>query len=191
MSPKPLDWSTVFDEVVERAAPASPAAIARIFDRVSDDEAAAVVAAQRSPWPANDPRHAAWSPLDPRRWTLPRGPLPKEYQDFLAWSDGASWQTGEREFSCFGCEHLREYLLHYHFPEYLPGVVPIGLDGGGVFGVFNLAESPAGAVWAIESGVPFWEDAVPIAASFEEFCRGTVRLGEAYNAGFAVKRRAT
>ena len=186
MSPdKPTAWPTLFDEVFERAAPADAAAVGAVLAPLSAGEVAAVVAELRNPWPPTSPHFATYRPLDPSKWSLPRPPLPTSYVDFLAWSDGASWRTGQREFSCFGCKHLREYLLHYHFPQYMPGALPIGLDGGGVFGVFDLRDDPprngpSDAVWAIGSGNLGWEDAVKVADSFVEFCRGRTAVGDVY-----------
>ena len=181
MSPsQSSNWDAVFDRVFERSGPADPAAIDQVFLPISPAEIVSVTAQFRNPWPVGSPQHAAHRPLDPSKWMLPRPPLPRSYVDFLLWSDGASWQTGEREFSCFGCKHLREYLLHYEFPEYMPGAVPIGLDGGGVFGVFDLRNGPSDKVWAIGSGALSWDDVVPIAESFPEFCRGTTRVGDVY-----------
>src|SRR5687767_14863517 len=118
MSPKhSTTWVTLFDRVFERAAPADPEAIEQLFRPISPAELASVTAQFRYPWPVDNPLHGTFKPLDPSKWPLPRPPLPREYVDFLLWSDGASWQTGDREFGCFGCEHVREYLLHYEFPE--------------------------------------------------------------------------
>lgn len=185
----PTDWSTVFDEVFERTESVDASAVGAVLASLSSTDVSAVVAELRNPWPPTSLHFATYKPLDPSKWSLPRPPLPTRYLDFLAWSDGASWQTGEREFSCFGCKHLREYMLHYHFPEYMPGALPIGLDGGGVFGVFDLRNGPSDAVWAIGSGALDWKDAVKVADSFVEFCRGRRAVGDVYSDGFAAKRR--
>lgn len=134
--------------------------------------------------------HGTYKPLDPSKWLLPRPPLPREYVEFLLWSDGASWQTGDREFGCFGCKQMREYLLHYEFPEYMPGAVPIGLDGGGVFGVLDLRNGPSEKVWAIGSGALSWDGVVLVAGSFLEFCRGTTPVGDVYDDGLRRMGRA-
>ena len=73
----------------------------------------------------------------------------------------------------------------------MPGALPIGLDGGGVFGVFDLRKGPSDAVWAIGSGASSWENAVLVAKTFVDFCRGRVAVGDVYSEGFAAKRHAT
>lgn len=185
---QPTDWRTLFDQVFEQTEPANASAIDAVLAPLSPPEIAAVAAELRNPWPPTSPYFASYKPLDPSKWTLPRPPLPPSYLSFLAWSDGASWQTGEREFSCFGCKHLREYLLHYHFPEYMHGALPIGLDGGGVFGVFDLRTGPSDAVWAIGSGNLGWEDATKVANNFVEFCSGRTTIGDLYWDGLKAKK---
>lgn len=186
-----LDWRLLFDQVIERNAPADKTVLETVLVPISAAEIAAVTVGIKNPWPANSPYFATYKPLDPTRWFLPRPPIPAPYIDFLRWSDGASWQTGDREFSCFGCKDLREYTLAYHFPEYMPGALPIGLDGGGVFGVFDLREGPSDAVWVIGSGALSWEDAVLVNKTFVDFCRGRTAVGDVYREGFVGKRSAT
>jgi hypothetical protein len=76
---------------------------------------------------------------------------------------------------------MREYLLAYQFPHYMPGAVPLGLDGGGIFAVFDTraglrdGEYP---ILASGAGDLCWDDAVPLAASFAQFCEETVRIAE-------------
>jgi len=176
----PIDWSEVFDQIFERQSPASDDAIATVFAPLTQAEIESIISDQRNPWRVDDLRHASWKPIDPRTWALPSHSLPPQYVDFLKWSDGAAWQTGEREFSCFGCADLRSYMLNYHFPEYQPGAVPIGLDGGGIFGVFDLRTPSNHQVLAVGSGVPDWSDVLPIAETFEAFCRDTTRVADAY-----------
>jgi hypothetical protein len=176
-------WESIFDRVIERSAPADPAAIEQLFRPISPAEIASITAQLRNPWPVGSPLHASYKPLDPSKWVLPRPPLPREYIEFLVWSNGACWETGDREFACFGCEHMREYLLHYEFPEYMPGAMPIGLDGGGVFGVFDLRNGPSDLVWAIGAGALSWDGVVLVAESFIEFCRGQTPVGDVYYDG--------
>jgi hypothetical protein len=176
-----IDWDAAFDQVYDRHAPAVAAEVAAVFAPMTAAEIAAIVAHQHNPYPEAHPLHASYRPFDPSGWALPRGRLPADYLGFLAWSDGATWQKGEREFGCFGARHLREYLLHYHFPQYMPGAAPFGLDGGGIFGVFDLRPDGAcGGVYAIGSGALDWDDAVRVAGSFAEFCQDTTRVDDLY-----------
>lgn len=184
-------WESLFDRVFERAAPADPAAIDQLFQPITSAEISSVTSKFRNPWQVGSPLHGTYKQLDPSKWQLPRPSLPREYIEFLLWSDGASWQSGDREFACFGCKHVREYLLHYEFPEYMPGAVPIGLDGGGVFGVFDLRDVPSDKVWAIGSGALSWDGAVLVAESCLEFCRETIPVGEIYDASLRGAGPAT
>ena len=180
---QPIDWASLFDRIDERTAPATAASVSGVLEPISSAEVAAVFANLRNPWPPYDPHFSSYTPIDPSKWRLPNPPIPTGYLDFLAWSDGATWQTGDREFSCFGCKHLREYLLHYHFPEYMAGALPIGLDGGGVFCVFDLRNGPSDVVWATGSGAIDWDDAVKVADTFVDFGRGTTTVSDVYSDG--------
>lgn len=160
-----------------------PDAVELVLAPLADAEVDAIVREQVNPWPSGHELHRAWKPLDPRRWLLPTGQLPIDYLGFLRWSDGASWRNGSREFACFGCEHLRQYLLHYHFPEYMPGAIPFGLDGGGLFCVFDMRSDASHPVFAIGSGAIDWSDAVPLATDFMSFCRGRTKIGDDYYGG--------
>ena len=103
MSPEQSpDWPTLFDQLFERTDPADASAVDAVLAPLSAAEVAAVVAELRNPWPPTSPEFATYKPLDPSKWSLPRPPLPKQYVDFLAWSDGASWRTGEREVLVLG-----------------------------------------------------------------------------------------
>jgi hypothetical protein len=182
ISSAPQDWQSCFDQIFERHEPANIAAINAVLAPLSRVEASSIVATLSNPWPPSSPYYSTYIPVDPDAWNLPTQPIPFSYISFLQWADGASWQTGDRQFACFGCKHLREYLLHYHFPEYMPGALPIGLDGDGVFGFFDLRNTSSDTVWAIGSGALDWKYAVKVADSFVQFCRGTRAVGDIYNA---------
>ena len=117
----------------------------------SREEIASVTAQLRNPWPVGDPLHATYQPIDPRGGCCRTGRSPARTSSFCSRPTVHPGRRANAEFACFGCETLREYLLHYEFPEYMPGAVPIGLDGGGVFGVFDLRDGPSDKVWAIGS----------------------------------------
>jgi hypothetical protein len=177
---RPIDWSTLFEKIYERSAPAKPGALDQILAPLSEADIAAIVKSQQNPWPASSPEFGMYRPFDPSRWLIPGPPVPNSNVSFLNWADGASWQTGDREFACFGCKHLREYLLAYHVPQYMPGALPFGLDGGSLFGVFDLRAGSSDAVWAVSTGNLRWRDAVRVADSFVDFCRDTTSVGDLY-----------
>lgn len=112
----------------------------------------------------------------PRKWWLPKFPLPESYLDFLRWSNGGAFLTGERRFDPFiPVAELRRYLLSYHFPALMPGAVPFAMDGGGCFYVFDMRQNPVGSEFPIlftSAGNLGYTDAIFVANSFEEACRG-------------------
>jgi len=139
-------------------------------------EVAAINAQQRNPFPPADPLHARWYPFDPSQWRIPARPLPPSYRDFLLWSDGGSFRTGERRFDAFlPVGKLREYLLAYHVPQFMPGGLPFAMDGGGGFYLFDLRADSIDGEYPIvfaHAGNLGWDDAVPIAQTFPDACRG-------------------
>lgn len=66
--------------------------------------------------------------------------LPRTYVSLLARSNGGGITIGEREIAYFEQESLRGYLIDYQFPIYMPRSLPFGLNGGGVFYVFDMRE---------------------------------------------------
>src|SRR5262245_27087877 len=122
-----IDWTSIFDEIHERTSPATSEAIEGILAPLTEVEIASLPAIRSNPYPTGHACHSSWRRIDPRKWSLPAQPLPDDLVAFLRWSDGATWRTGSREFSCFGCKEIREYMLAYEFPEYMPGAIPLGL----------------------------------------------------------------
>jgi ribosomal protein L7/L12 len=120
-------------------------------------------------------------PFDITQWSLPTRPLPASFLDFLRVSNGGYARNGERRFdSFFGTDTIREMLLAYEFPEYMPDVVPFAFDGGGNFYVFDMRHDPIDNEYPIlfcHSGNLGCEEAVYVAASFLEACTGTTDPG--------------
>ncbi len=75
-------------------------------------------------------------------WTVDLRDLPESYVELLSISHGGGLTIGEREIAYFEDLLLREYLLHYEFPVYMPGALPFGLNGGGVFYIFDMRTPP-------------------------------------------------
>jgi hypothetical protein len=88
-------------------------------------------------------RHGPDDP-DPATWSFPTRPFPPSYRSFLAWSNGGTFVTGEREFQMLMAQELREYLLLYDVPGLMPGAVPFGLNGAGGFYLFDMRNQPDG-----------------------------------------------
>jgi hypothetical protein len=183
----PIDWPAVFTEAhPEPGASAEDlaAALADLRRPLSDEEAYEIARSQRNPFPKKDQLHAAWRPFDPRRWRLPDEPLPPSYLSFHRWSDGGAFVNGDRGFDpFFPCTRLREYLLAYHVPQYMPGALPFAFDGGGCFYLFDMRQDPVGGeypVLYVGAGNLGYEDAVPVASSFVEACKGTTDPADSY-----------
>jgi hypothetical protein len=108
---------------------------------LSQEESSSIARSQGNPFPPDDPLHATYCPFDPTDWKILTSPLPQTYLDFLCWSDGGSFFNEDRGFEPFlSCSELRQYLIGYRFPRYLPGSLPFSLDGNGNAYVFDMRE---------------------------------------------------
>ena len=97
--------------------------------------------------------------------------LPKTYLDLLAFSNGGGIAIGEREIAYFETESMRSYMIDYQFPVYMPGALPFGLNGGGVFYIFDMrtpATNNEYPIVAATSGNLCYDDAPTIARSITE-----------------------
>lgn len=180
-----IDWAAVFDE----SHPVDGAShelidefLASVVQPLSGQEINAIVEAQRNPFPATDPLHNRWTPIDPTNWSMPSGDLPQDYIDFLQWSNGGEFMTGSRRFQFLPATDqghgVRATLLGYMVPEYLPGLLPFAFDGGGTLYLFDMREPlvdgnyPIAVSHAGDLGFP----AITIAESFVAACKGTSAL---------------
>jgi len=67
------------------------------------------------------------------------------------------------------------HLLAYHVPQYMPGALPFAMDGGGGFYLFDLRADAIDGEYPIffaHAGNLGWDDAVPVAQTFPDACRG-------------------
>jgi hypothetical protein len=179
-----MKWDEVFDES-HPVKPATAAVIARFVSSankpLSSKDIAAITRAQSNPFPKSDPLHAAFRPFDPSRWVIPSRPLPESYLDFLKWSNGGEFRSGERLFQFFPAQSaahgVRAMLLAYHVPQYMPAALPFAFDGSGTFYLFDMRD-PAIAgeypIGCVSSGSLGWgpEEYIRIADSFHAACRG-------------------
>ena len=117
-----------------------------------------------------------------RTWKIPKFILPKEYKELLCFANGGLITNGEREFGFFGFREIREYYVHYQFPQYLKEALPIGFNGGGVFYAYDLrAKDSQPPVIAVASGNLCWEDSVVLGNSLDEvFTKSTNIEDELY-----------
>ena len=175
----PIPWANLFAEA-HPAIGAAPSDLDRLLRALAAPMSAAEVAAIK----ADHPLHATYRRFDPANWRIPDRQLPASYRDFLLWSNGGSFSNGSRWFDPFlSAEALREYLLAYHVPQYMPGALPFAMDGGGGFYLFDLRADPVDGeypIFFIHAGNLGWDDATPVAPTFPDACRGTThpRYGE-------------
>ena len=97
--------------------------------------------------------------------------LPAGYVELLTLSNGGGISIGDREIAFFKKQSLREYLVEYQFPIYMPAALPFGLNGGGVFYVFDMRKPATNAeypILAAASGNLSYDDAPTIAHSMHE-----------------------
>ena len=173
-----MNWGRVFQHI-QKESPANSEDIAFLHQSVlvplDETELAEVNAGQRNPFPPSDPLLDRYSPFDPARWVIPQRQFPQSFVHFLQWSNGGNFINGERELGIFDPASIREYLLAYHIPEYMPGAVPFALDGGGGFYLFDMRSDPVDGEYPIvfsRSGSLGWDedDHALIAHSFIEVC---------------------
>lgn len=176
-------WSQLFDEVTPEP-PATAEDLRQLQDDLyrplSESEIQEIIRNQINPWLETDPERATWQPRDPREWPMPSVPLPADYLDFLRWSNGGWIRVGERQFGFFSTSCVREYLLSYHFPANMPGAIPLGLDGGGIFAVLDIRKGPAEnyPVLAVHASALDFSDSAFLAGTFSEFCAGREEIQE-------------
>jgi len=151
---------------------------------LSEEEVRAVNTSQMNPFSEMDLLHATYKPFDPRKWLLPSKPLPSSYADFLKWSNGGSFVSGERRFDpFFSTSELRAYLVGYNVPQYMPEALPFAFDGCGNFYLFDMRSDPVEGEYPILftlAGNLGYEDALLIATSFLDVCKGTTNLADDY-----------
>ena len=105
--------------------------------------------------------------------------LPSTYLDLLAISNGGGIAIGEREIAYFESESMRNYMIDYQFPVYMPGALPFGLNGGGVFYVFDMREPAIDQEYPIvaaSSGNLCYDDAPTIARSVRELLSDSTNI---------------
>lgn len=179
-----MDWLTVFDEAYpEAGASESEIAwfVASVGQPLSDEELAYVNGSQQNPFPKNDPLYTAYRPFDASLWTIPNRPLPPAYLEFLRWSNGGEFRTGEHWLQFFAALNrihgVRAMLLGYCFPQYIPGALPFAMSGGGTLYLFDMRRDAIAGEYPVvcsRFGNLGWEpdEAIRVAESFEEVCRG-------------------
>lgn len=140
--PAPFEWNKIFTwNAKPRGARPDQIAWAErtVASAHTNAEIEQIMASQQNPFRPEDPLYKEYKPFDPRLWRLPQRPFPPSYVSLLQWSDGGEFAREERGlFPLFACDDLRGYMLQYHVPEYMPGALPFGMNGGGEFYLLDM-----------------------------------------------------
>jgi hypothetical protein len=158
--------------------------VAALSKPLSEEEISAVNALQSNAFLASDPLHRHCAAADARDWRIPTNPLPPAYLDILRWSNGGSFWSGDRRFDpFFSASEIRPYLVGYQMPQFMPDAIPFAFDGGGNFYLFDMRRPSIGGEYPIlfvGSGNLGYNDAVLVATSFVEACRGSSDPSQVY-----------
>ncbi|MGC4046208.1 MAG: SMI1/KNR4 family protein [Armatimonas sp.] len=106
------------------------------------------------------------------RWQFPIYPLPESYLNFLQFSNGGFFEGKNRFLNLFKTSEVREMMLGYGVPYWMPNVCTIGFDGGGNLYLFDMRLPQVNGdypIWLVHAGDMNFEDAQQIASSFTEF----------------------
>ncbi len=128
-------------------------------------------------------RLGKWKPKKFEEWHFPEGHFPKEYIQLISKYSGCEFIKGEREFTLFSPQELREMNITYELPMYIKGAISIGLDGSGNHIIFDMRfrSENQHKVFGVHSGYLEWEGAKLIANNFLEFIHGTQNIDELVN----------
>ena len=114
-------------------------------------------------------------------WELPCYTLPDEFIELLKYSNG-NFCNDDREIGLFSLEDFRDYYLLYMFPEFQPGAIPFGFNGGGTFYAYDLRTiSNSPSIIATSSRVLNWDEAVLIGHSLEEGFSKSTDIDDEYS----------
>jgi hypothetical protein len=104
--------------------------------------------------------------------------LPADYQELLVYSNGGVILNGEREFSYFVPEDIRGFYIRYGFPIWAPALLPIGLNGGGIFYAYDFRQPGPPPIVAIAAGNIGYEGAVLLGRNLAEMRRANANISD-------------
>ncbi|TWT29976.1 SMI1/KNR4 family protein [Blastopirellula retiformator] len=111
-------------------------------------------------------------PFNPAIWPLPNRRLPESYLAFLQYSNGGSFSGDNRDFDpLFTTNQVRQYMLFYSIPHWMPLSAPIGFDGGGTFYLLDMRDDPIDGDYPVLFANACnlgYDEAVKLADSFSE-----------------------
>jgi hypothetical protein len=111
-------------------------------------------------------------PFEPSAWHLPHRALPDSYLAFLRYSNGGFFAGQNRDLDpLFNIREIRDYMLRYSIPHWMPMSCPIGFDGGGTFYLLDMRYDSINDDYPVlfaHAGNLGYDDAVTLANSFTE-----------------------
>jgi hypothetical protein len=176
-----MDWAALFDEMLPEPG-ASDQQIAALThglkQPLSQVERDAVTLNHIPVAHRTVPLPPVQLPFDIDLWVMPKRKLPQSFLAFLRWSNGGYFRNGTRQFAnIFSTVEIREMMLAYEFPQYMPQAVPFAFDGGGCFYSFDLRNEPLHDEYPIVfcgAGSLDYDEATLVATTFVAACSGRV-----------------
>lgn len=102
--------------------------------------------------------------------------LPVELYELLQFSNGGGILNGQREFGYFSLTEIRDFYLEYEFDRYTPLLMPIALNGGGIFYAYDFRNPVNTNLVAVSSGVLEYESTIIIGETLNEVLSKTINI---------------
>ncbi|MCC9072898.1 SMI1/KNR4 family protein [Flavobacterium sp. F-65] len=104
--------------------------------------------------------------------------LPVELHELLQYSNGGGILNGEREFGYFSLVEISTFYLDYEFDKYAPLLMPIALNGGGIFYAYDFRNPTNINLVAVAAGNLEYESTVVIGETLKEMLCKTINIEE-------------
>ena len=183
-----MNIENIFDEIYGEPTELSEETIVRFQQEwnlpLSESELSDLKKKDTKPSYWNDTTYGNWKPKNFENWSFPQGNFPETFIALIRRYSGCEFMKGDREFSIFGPDELREMNIAYKLPEYLKGGVSVGLDGAGNHIIIDMRSEAHPShlkIYGVQSGYLDWEGAKLIAHNFEEFIQGIENIDELVN----------
>lgn len=183
-----MNWKNTFDEIYGANKILSQETIHAFLKNwnipLTEDELRYLKNNDQKPSFWNDERYGIWKPKEFENWTFPQNDFPESFIELITEYSGCGFLKGDREFSIFGPNELRQMNIDYELPQYLNGAVSIGLDGAGNHIIFDMRlNNPNNEykIYGVHSGNLDWDGAKLIANTFIQFVNETKNIDEIVN----------
>lgn len=132
----------------------------------------------------NDNQSKRYQPFDPSLWIIPKKTFPTSYLEFLQYSNGGEFGSGDRYFQFFSTYDLREMNFAYEFPEYVESFISFAMDGCGNHLVFDMRQDKINdeyPILAVSSVYLDYDASKLIGSSFLEVCKAKTSIDQMFN----------